>query len=198
MLLRPVGAIPKDETPAPEELQDVVPGLQDLALKGLPAAHEVADPFLGLTGDANRDQQSGPVLPGELDGIEAVMFAAVAGPREDECRSDHLAGVTPSLNRPLEDIAGTAGLLAALELSVLGDPCQEAPEYALVVRQLLDDGGFLGGLREHSDHDSVLVDVHPDVNLEGRCGHGSVLLVSATLSVACGSGTPVATGANPR
>jgi hypothetical protein len=198
MLVRPVRAVPKDETPAPEELQDVVPGLQDLALEGLPAAHEVADPFLGLTGDANRDQQSGPVLTGELNGVESVMFAAVAGPREDECRSDHLAGVTPSFDRPLEDITGTARLVAALELSVLGDPRQEAPECALVVRQLLDDGGLLGGLREHSDHHGVRVDIHPDVNLQRRCGHGSVLLGSATLSVACGFGTPATTGANPR
>ncbi len=56
---------------------------------------------------------------------------------------------TPPLNRPLEDVAGTAGLITAVELAVLRDPRQEAPERSLIVRQLLDNGGLLGGLWKH-------------------------------------------------
>ena len=50
----------------------------------------------------------------------------------------------------------------------------------------------------HSSHDGVLVDIHPDVNLGRRCGHGSVLLAGATSIVACGYGIPTITGVNRR
>jgi hypothetical protein len=126
------------------------------------------------------------------------MLTVVPRSAKDERRSDHLALVAPPFDGPLEDVAGTTGLVAAPKLSVPCGSRQKAPKRTLIVRQLLDDRRLLGGLREHGDHDGVLVDIHPDMNLGRRCGHGSVLLVPATLSVACGSGTPATTGANPR
>ncbi len=87
VLVGPVGAVSEDEAPSAQELQDVVSGLQDLALEGLAAADEVPNPLPGFAGNPEPDQQSGPVLHRELDGVEAVMLPVVAGPGEDECRS---------------------------------------------------------------------------------------------------------------
>ena len=177
MPLGPVVSIPEDQATAPEELEDVVAGLQDLALEGLAAADQVADPLLGLGGDADGDEQPAPMLACERDGIESVVLATVARAGGNQGRGDDLAGLPPSLDGAVKNVAGPAGFLAAVEFTVFSHPSEEAPELGLIVGELLDDARHLGVLGEHGDHHRVIVDIHSDVNLgRSRYGHGSVLL----------------------
>ena len=59
----PVGALPKHEPAARQELEDVVPRFEDLALESFPAPHDIADPFVRLTRDAYRHELAGPIEP---------------------------------------------------------------------------------------------------------------------------------------
>jgi len=65
----PVGALAIDEAAAPEELEDVVAGLDDLALKGLAAAHQVTDAFVDFARDVDEHEAVVAEVAGDLDGL---------------------------------------------------------------------------------------------------------------------------------
>jgi hypothetical protein len=162
-----------------------------------PPSVEDPDLLLGLAGLAEGNEHPGRVLAGELEGIEALVFGMVVGPGGDEGGSDYGSAVPPALDGGLEDVAGTALLVAAVELAVSGDPSEEAPMRAPIVGELLDESWPLGVLRKHGHHHCILVGIHPDMNLgRRRYGRGSVLLAGATSSVACDSSAPATWGAN--
>ena len=54
-------------------------------------AHEIADSFVGLGGDVDEGELAGPEVPGELDGVPAVMFAFVTWTFGDERGRSELA-----------------------------------------------------------------------------------------------------------
>src|SRR4249919_3822502 len=57
----PVGALAKHEAATGEELQNVVPRLEDLPLKRLATPHDVADALLRLARNAHRREFAGAV-----------------------------------------------------------------------------------------------------------------------------------------
>ncbi len=80
----PVGAVAKDESALRKEFEDVVPRLEDLALKRLPAAHDVTDPFVRFARDAHRDEFPGTVEPRQVGGITLVMLPVDARPLRNQ------------------------------------------------------------------------------------------------------------------
>lgn len=59
----PVGAVAKDEAAAGEEYENVVARLEDLALERFPAAHDVADPLIGLARNPDGNCRRTPKFP---------------------------------------------------------------------------------------------------------------------------------------
>lgn len=75
---RPVPAAPEDEAAPGQELQDVVTRAEDLALKCLSAADQIADAFFAFTGDADRRELARPVETSQADGISAITLPLLA------------------------------------------------------------------------------------------------------------------------
>src|ERR1043166_9371776 len=97
----PVGALPEHEAAARKKLQDVVPRLENLALKRLAAANDVADPLLGLARNAHRHQFAGTIEARELAGVALVILALHAWPLRNERGSDYVTCVAPLPHRAM-------------------------------------------------------------------------------------------------
>src|SRR6476661_2372485 len=107
----PVRALAVDEPAPGEELEDVMARLENLALEGLAAAHDIAHPLLGLAGNANRGELAGAVEPGEVGRIALVVFPLDARPLWDERWRDHVARVPPLAQRSVQHVSSAAGLV---------------------------------------------------------------------------------------
>ena len=155
-----------------QELEDVVPRLQDLALKRLPAAHDVADPFIRLARDAHRDQLAGAMEPRQVGRVARVVFPVDPGPLRDQRGRDHVAGVSPFRERPMEHIARAARFIARVDLAVARDPGDPLLEFGEVVRQSLEPRRRLRRCREYGDRDRVLVYIHAEIDDGASRRHG--------------------------
>ena len=89
-----------DEAALGEKLQDVMPTLRDVTLKGLAATHDVVHALLGLAGNADHGELARPVEWCALDRVVCVMLARHTGLRRDE------RGAITSPCRPHVVIAG--------------------------------------------------------------------------------------------
>jgi proline iminopeptidase len=104
--LGPVGAVAIDEAAPAHELQDVVTRLDDLALEGLAAAHEIPDPLVGLGRDVDEDE---PVV-----GIATVGLTVLTRSTRDERWGSEFAVDTPLGERALQHVACARSLVANL------------------------------------------------------------------------------------
>jgi hypothetical protein len=170
--LRPVGALAVDEAAAGEELEQVVPALEQLALQGLAAAHDVAHALLGLARDADWRQVARAVVVGELRRVVPVVLALVAGLLRDERRRDHVAVVAPAGEQPMEHVSGAACLVAAPEGALAGEAVEVALQLGRVVRERIDPGRGRRAGGEHGGGDGLLVHVEPDVDRREADGAG--------------------------
>ena len=68
---------PIDKATTGEELENVVTGLEQLALNRFAAPDEIAHALFGLTRNADRREFTGAQEPREFDGIALVMFACL-------------------------------------------------------------------------------------------------------------------------
>lgn len=84
--------VPSRETKAAagEELEDVGARFQKLALEGVAAAHDGADPLLGCCGNMHRRKPARAKAARELCCVAFGMRARAAGPLGDERGGDHL------------------------------------------------------------------------------------------------------------
>jgi hypothetical protein len=166
----PVGALPIDEAPASQELEDIVPGLEDLALKRLPATHDIPDPFLRFRRNAHGRELARAIEAGEIGRIALVVLPLDARPLGDERGGNDVAGVSPLAQRAMQHVAGAAGFVAGAEFPVARGAFEPALQLREIVGEPLEAGRRLGRLRQHGDGDGVLVHIHPEVNDSGRCG----------------------------
>ena len=114
----PVGALAEDEAPPGEELEDVMPRLQDLALERLSAPDDIPHALLGLARDPHHGELSGAKEAGEVGRVALVMLALHPGSLRDEGGGDDLARIPPLLERAVQHVARPACLVARAEVSV--------------------------------------------------------------------------------
>jgi hypothetical protein len=114
---------------AAEELQDVVPRLEDLPLERLSAPDDVTNPLLRFARDADRRELAGAVEPRQLGGVIPIVFALHAGPLRNERWGDDVARIAPLLHRAVQNVAGAAGLIAGVELTVRRCALEPALEF---------------------------------------------------------------------
>jgi hypothetical protein len=158
------GPSPKDEAAARQELEDVVPRLEDLPLEGLPTPHDVAHRLFGLGRNPDRREFAGPIEPRQGGGVIAIVLALHAGALRDERRSDDLARIAPLVQRAVQHVAGAARLAAHPELALRGGAREPPLELHEVVRESIDARRRLRVPRQQREGDGLLVDVHPDVD----------------------------------
>jgi len=91
----PMRAVAIDEPTAAHEFEDVVAGLDDLALEGLSTADQVADPLILFGRDVDEHEASVAEVLGDLDGIAAIGLAVLAGSRGHERGSGKLTREAP-------------------------------------------------------------------------------------------------------
>lgn len=102
----PIRSLAEHEAARRQELQDVVPGLEDLALEGLagrlpciagrPApADDVPHALVRLARNAHRHELARAIQPREVRRIAFIMFAMHARSLRDQRRCDHLARISP-------------------------------------------------------------------------------------------------------
>ena len=91
---------------------DAVLQAHHMRLNGQTRTDQLADLFLLLRGDSDGHEVAGPVLLGQMDGIQAVGLAPVAGLLRDQAGGDDLAPEAIVLEAALQDVAGAAGLVA--------------------------------------------------------------------------------------
>ena len=140
-------------------------------------------------GDPDGDEHPGSVRLAELGGIESVVLAVVTRPGGDQGGGNDVAVVAPMFDRSLKDVASTTCIVAAADFSVLGESAGgSAPRSAASSRS--SPSRRTPGARRSSRCPCG----HPsrrELNNWTRVGP----FACATLSVACGSGTPATTGA---
>ena len=69
----PVRPVAEDEPARRQELQDVVPRLEDLALEGLPTPNDIADPLVRLARDAHGHELTGAIEPRPVGRVPFVV-----------------------------------------------------------------------------------------------------------------------------
>lgn len=84
MALGPVRALAEDKAASGEELEDVLPGLEDFALKCVPAAHGITHALLTLGSHPDHDEFAGAVEPGDLDRVSAIVLAPLSSTGRNE------------------------------------------------------------------------------------------------------------------
>ena len=151
----PVGTLAIDEAAAREEFQDVVPRLENLALKRLATPHHIADALLRLARDAHRR---------ELAGVPSIVFALHAGPFRDQRGRDHVAGVAPLSQRTVQNVPGAAGFVTGAKLTIAGQPVEKPLQLWQLIGESLDPSWCLRPDRQHRDRDRVLVHVHAEID----------------------------------
>jgi hypothetical protein len=139
-----MGVAPIHEAAPRQEFQDVVPALENLALKRLSASDDVAHRFLRFGRDAHHREFSGAIEPGELGCIAGVVLALHAGPSGDEGWRDYLARHAPAGHRSLHELAGTAGLVAGAKLTVGTEAFTVPAESGQIRREAIDVSGGVG------------------------------------------------------
>ena len=164
MLFGPVSSAGgEDVAMVPEGAADPVHGGGAVALVAGPQPQEPAERFDVLGGDVDRREMAATVEFGEHDGVEAVGLAAVAGPAGNERRGDDVAVKAVPGEDPLEDEAGTGGLVAGPYRSLLGKPAHESAD----LHQVGGKGHHLGALgiaREDGGRDLLGVDIETNGN----------------------------------
>jgi hypothetical protein len=160
----PVRALAIHESAPGEELEDVVPGLENLPLECLSATDDVADPLLGFAEDADRGEFAATVEPGQLGGVVLVVLALDARPFGDERRGDDVTGIAPLVHRAVDHIAGATGLVAGVEFTLLCGPIEPALEFDEIVREPVEAGRRLRVSWEDGDGDGLLVYIHPEID----------------------------------
>jgi hypothetical protein len=160
----PVRACPEHEAAAREEFQDVVAGLEDLALKGLAATHDVAHALVRFARNPHDHELAGAVEPGEIRRIALVVLALHAGPFGNQRRGDHLAGVAPLGQRAVQHIPGAARLITRAELAIARDAVEPLLQFGEIVREPLEAGRALRAGWQDRNRDRLLVHIHAEVD----------------------------------
>jgi len=154
--------LPEDEPPAPEELQDVVPGPKNLSLKALPAPDQVPDSFLCWRWNVDGYQLSGSIQASQLDGVPTVMLPLVTRTHRRKRGGHHVAVKAPIRELTVKDIPGTAGFIAGSHLSTGLPPLEKPAKLSEIIGELLDHLRFPGVPQVHGCHHGVLVHIHSD------------------------------------
>src|SRR5258708_2137995 len=160
----PVGALAIDEAAPREELEDVVPRLENLPLEGLAAANDIAHALLSLARNADRCEFTGTIEPRQFGRIVPVVLPLHPWPFGNQGRRDDVARIAPFPHRAVQDVAGAAGLIAGAKLALTRRPVEPALQLHEVVREPVDAGGRLRGAGENGDGDGLLVYVHPEID----------------------------------
>src|SRR6185437_1603537 len=169
----PVGALAEDEPASRQKFEDVVPGLEDLALEGLTAAHDVAHLLVRFARDAHGDEFTGAIEPRQVRGVSLVMLPVDARTLGDERRRDDFAGIAPLRHRPMEDVTRTACLIAGVDLPISGNTGDPLLELREVVGEPVKPRWRLYALGQDRDGDRVLVHIHAEVDDSAGCGSDS-------------------------
>src|SRR5436190_7055548 len=82
----PVRPLAEHEAAPREELEDVVARLEDLALEGLAAPHDIADALVRFAGTPDGHEFPGPIQAREIDGVAFVVLALDPRPLGDQQR----------------------------------------------------------------------------------------------------------------
>src|SRR5690606_4109765 len=107
----PVRSLAVDEAPPAKELEDVVTGLEDLALEGLPAPDEVSYAFFLFGRDVDEDEAVVAEVASDLDGVAPIGLAMLARSAWNEGGSGELARDARLEEHSLKNVAGTGCLV---------------------------------------------------------------------------------------
>ena len=77
---------------AEEKFGETMPGAQEIGADVFATAQEIARGFFLLGGNVNRGERAGAIEHGELAGIAAVGFDAIAGPSRNQGWRDDVTG----------------------------------------------------------------------------------------------------------
>jgi hypothetical protein len=150
-----------------------------------PGPAQVPDRLLARGGDADGDQFTGAVQPGQAAAVAPVGLDLVAGRSRDERGRDHLAGDPLAVQQPGQLVAGRAGLIADPQALRFGEAAKEGQHGRLVAGDLLHLSR--GTSRQQRGHrDGVAVHVQPEVDralLWDPCHDGRLLPVVAPPAV---------------
>ena len=173
MLLRPV-ALAAGEAVAVgrQDPDDPVLQAHDVRLHSQTGAHQLADLLLLLAGHCDRHEVAGPVVMGQVDRIEAIGLASVAG-----LRGTRLGAMTsqwkPSCSRAaLQDVAGAGGLVAAAGGAVIAQPAEHPADGVEIARQALDLGSDRSPNRMAAVMESWWTSIPTQTVSVVYCGHG--------------------------
>ena len=194
----PVLALAEDEPAPAHELEDVVAGLDDLALEALAAADEVTDPLVGFGGDVDEHEALVAEVAGQLDGVTPVGLAMLAGPPRDQRGRGEMAFDAPLGEGALQDVAGTGGLIAGAHRALGLQALEVATQLTQVVAQAVDAHGLGIAVAEDGGGDGVLVDVQADPEVDGRWHGAGLLSVLRTRGPHVALVLPLTSDANPR
>jgi hypothetical protein len=158
----PVRAFAVDEPAAAQELEDVVAGLDDLALEGLSAADQVADPLVVFGRNVDEDEAVVAEVAGDLDGITAIGLAVLTGSGRDERGSGELTRDAPVGESALKHVPCSGSFVAGAGRSFGGEALEVPAQLLVVVGESIDSHRLGFAVAKHGDRDRVLVDVEAD------------------------------------
>jgi hypothetical protein len=101
----------------------------------------------------NGSKVTATVKPNEVDGIESVGLAAIAGLARNKRGRDHVAVKAVLVKDALEDEAGAGGFVTRPHRALLGQAAKETPGLVEIARELnhlwrfdiaVEDGGGNG------------------------------------------------------
>src|SRR5437660_8883142 len=112
-----------------------MPRTQEVRADVFATAQQIAGGLFLLRRDVNRRERAGAIEDGELPGIAAVGFDAIAGPAGNQGGCDNLTRNVMRGERPLELEATGPGFVTALHLSRPSKALDEAQDDRDVRRQ---------------------------------------------------------------
>src|SRR5258708_27441386 len=115
----PVGRVARHKPTARQERQDVLPGLEDLALNDLATPHHVTHALLRHTWNTDDHELARARGARQIRRVALVVLALHARALRNQRRRNDPTRIAPFRDGPVQDISGTARLVARTELTVV-------------------------------------------------------------------------------
>ena len=130
---------------AEEKFREAMAGAQEIGANVLATTQEIACRFFLLSGNVNRRQGAGAIEDGQLRGIAAVGFHAIARAARNQRGGDHVTRHAVRGQRALEVEATGAGLITAAHGTLSAEPVNEAQNRRGIRRQRMQRRRTLPG-----------------------------------------------------